>query len=85
MSSRCADAAALVTGCVVEKRLITAVRTGLPNSVMTNLVMRNLRPVGPPRHIEEDKTSAREIQANLGLKPMGEPYNETIIRKNYIL
>ncbi|MGQ9680138.1 MAG: amidohydrolase [Candidatus Bathyarchaeia archaeon] len=79
MISRCADAAALVTGCVVEKRLITAVRTGLPNSVMTHLVMRNLRLVGPPRHTEEDKSFAREIQANLGLKPMDEPYNETII------
>jgi len=79
MIKRCGDAAALVTGCVVEKRLITAVRTGLPNLTLTQLVMRNLKIVGPPRYTEEDNKFAREIQTNLGLKPMEEPYNETIV------
>jgi len=55
---RCAEAAGLVAGCRVDNRLLTAVRTGLPNSVMTELVMRNLRMIGPPRHTEEDKEFA---------------------------
>ncbi len=75
---RCAEAAGLVAGCRVDRRLLTAVRTGLPNSVMTELVMRNLRMIGPPRHTEEDKEFARDIQRNLGLEQMEEPYDETI-------
>ena len=75
---RCAEAAGLVAGCHVESRLLTAVRTGLPNSIMTDLVMRNLRMIGPPRHTVEDKEFAREIQRNLGLNPMEEPYDETV-------
>jgi len=45
---------------------------------MTDLVMRNLRMIGPPQHTAEDKEFAREIQRNLGLKPMEEPYDETV-------
>ena len=75
---RCVEAAGLVAGCHVESRLLTAVRTGLPNSIMTDLVMRNLRMIGPPRHTAEDKEFAREIQRNLGLNPMEEPYDETV-------
>jgi len=76
MIDRCAKAAAMAAECDVAPRLITAVRTGLPNSVMTQLVMRNLRLVGPPRHSDGEKEFAREIQRNLGLEPMKEPYNE---------
>jgi aminobenzoyl-glutamate utilization protein B len=75
---RCAEAATLVTGCKVEGRLITAVRTGLPNETLTRVMMGNLRLIGSPRHTEEDKEFAREIQRNLGLDPMVEPYDETI-------
>ena len=75
---RCAEAAGLVAGCRVDHRLLTAVRTGLPNSVMTELVMRNLRMIGPPRHTEEDKEFARDVQRNLDLEPTVEPYDETI-------
>ena len=48
MLERCADAATLVSGCSVEKRLITAVRTGLPNKTLTDLMMDNLREIVPP-------------------------------------
>lgn len=75
---RCAEAVGLVADCGVDYRLLTAVRTGLPNRVMTELVMRNLRIIGPPRHTEEDNEFARDIQENLGLEPMEEPYDETI-------
>ena len=76
---RCARAAALAAECKVEPRLITAVRTGLPNSTMKDLVMGNLRAVGPPRYTDEDRVFAREIQKNLGLKPMEQPYNLSIV------
>ncbi|TEU11624.1 amidohydrolase [Candidatus Bathyarchaeota archaeon] len=75
---RCAQGAALVTKCDEESRLITAVRTGLPNSVLTDTVMENLRAIGPPRHTEEDIEFARKIQENLGLEPMEQPYDETL-------
>jgi aminobenzoyl-glutamate utilization protein B len=75
---RCAEGAALVTGCSVESRLITAVRTGLPNSVLTEMMMENLRAIGPPSHTEEDNAFARKIQENLGLEPMEQPYDETL-------
>jgi aminobenzoyl-glutamate utilization protein B len=76
---RCARAAALATECKVEPRLITAVRTGLPNKTMTDLVIGNLRAVGPPRYTDEDRRFAREIQKNMGLKPMEQPYNLSIV------
>jgi len=76
--ARCAEAAALVTGCSVEPRLITAVRTGLPNRTMTDAMMDNLRLIGAPGHTEEDKEFARKIQENLGMEPMDEPYDETL-------
>ena len=75
---RCARGAALVTGCRVESRLLTAVRTGLPNSVLTENMMGNLREIGPPRHTEEDIDFARKIQENLGIEPMEHPYDETL-------
>lgn len=75
---KCAEAAALVAGCTWEGRLVTAVRTGLPNRALTELVMRNLRMLGAPTHTEKDKEFAREIQRNLGLEPMVEPFDETI-------
>ena len=75
---RCARGASMVAGCKVESRLITAVRTGLPNSVLTDNMMGNLREIGPPRHTEEDIDFARNIQENLGLEPMEQPYDETL-------
>jgi aminobenzoyl-glutamate utilization protein B len=75
---RCADAAALVSRCIVKKRLITAVRTGLPNRVLTDLMMENLKEIGPPKHTQEDEEFGREIQENLGIEPMEKPYDETL-------
>jgi aminobenzoyl-glutamate utilization protein B len=76
---RCAQGAAIAADCKVEPRLITAVRTGLPNRTMTNLVLANLKTHGPNRYTEEDKAFAREIQRNLGQKEMEQPYDVTIV------
>lgn len=75
---RCADAAALATGCRVDKRIISAVRTGLPNRVLKEVVLENLRLVGPNKYLEEDKEFARNIQKNLGIEPMDEPFYTSI-------
>ena len=75
---RCAQGAAIATDCRVESRLITAVRTGLPNKVMTDLVMANLIANGPNRYKEEDIAFAQEIQRNLGLKETEQPYDVSI-------
>jgi aminobenzoyl-glutamate utilization protein B len=76
---RCAQGAAIAADCKVDPRIITAVRTGLPNTTMTNLVMVNLMEHGPPRYTEEDKAFAREIQRNLGQKETEQPYDVTIV------
>jgi aminobenzoyl-glutamate utilization protein B len=76
---RCARGAALVAECAVEPRVLTAVRTGLPNAVMRDLVWRNLAEIGAPAYTEEDKEFARAIQSTLGLKPMKEPLYTEIV------
>jgi aminobenzoyl-glutamate utilization protein B len=76
---RCAQGAAIAADCKVEARLVTAVRTGLPNTAMTNLVLANLHAHGPNRYTEEDKAFAREIQRNLGQKVTEQPYDVSIV------
>lgn len=77
---RCAAGAALVADCIVEPRVLTAVRTGLPNIVMKDIVWENLMKIGAPAYTEEDKEYAREIQRNMGLEPLEEPlYTEIVL------
>ena len=76
---RCAQGAAIASDCKVEPRLLTAVRTGLPNTTMTNLVWANLKEHGPNKYTDEDKAFAREIQRNLGHKETEQPYDLTIV------
>jgi aminobenzoyl-glutamate utilization protein B len=80
---RCADAAALVSRCSVEKRLITAVRTGLPNRTLMDLMMGNLKEIGPPKHTEEDEEFGRKIQENLGIEPTEKTYDDTLTEHAY--
>jgi len=76
---RCAAGAALVADCIVEPRVLTAVRTGLPNIVMKDIVWENLMKIGAPAYTEEDKEYAREIQRNMGLEPLEEPLYTEIV------
>ncbi len=76
---RCAQGAAVAADCKVEPRLITAVRTGLPNKTLTDIVLANLKAHGPNRYTEEDKAFAHEIQRNLGHKETEQPYDVTIV------
>jgi aminobenzoyl-glutamate utilization protein B len=76
---RCAKGAALVADCKVESRLLAAVRTGLPNNEMKELVWRNLNEIGPPAYTIEDEEFARSIQRTLGIKPMDKPLYTEIV------
>ncbi|HZW85386.1 MAG TPA: hypothetical protein VFE91_05745, partial [Nitrososphaerales archaeon] len=81
---RSGQAAALAADCKVEPRLITAVRTGLPNSTMNGVVMANLKSHGPNRYTEEDKEFARKIQKNLGQEPADQPYDVSIVESEKV-
>jgi aminobenzoyl-glutamate utilization protein B len=76
---RCAQGAAVAADCKVEPRLLTAVRTGLPNKTLSDVVLANLKAHGPNRYTEEDKAFAREIQKNLGHEETEQPYDISII------
>jgi aminobenzoyl-glutamate utilization protein B len=55
-------------------RWITKTRVGLTNHAMTDLTFGNMDLVGPPRFSDEACDFARQIQSNLGLEPMENPF-----------
>jgi aminobenzoyl-glutamate utilization protein B len=67
---------AQTTHCDLGIRWITKTRVGLANRALAELVYRNLESVGPPVLDEEARRFAREIQKNLGLEPMADPFSE---------
>lgn len=77
---RNADAAAAMTGCRVERHWVCKSRPGLANHAMADVVWDALRQVGPPVWNEQAKDAARDIQRNLGLEPMAEPFIDEMTR-----
>jgi aminobenzoyl-glutamate utilization protein B len=73
---RNARTAAEACGCGVTERVVTKTRVGLFNRAMAELVDRNLRMIGPTIYSEEAREFGREIQRNLGLEPMADPFTE---------
>jgi len=74
--SRNAKAVAETCGCKVTERIVTKTRVGLFNKTMAEMVDRNLRLVGPTGYDEEAKEFGREIQRNLELELMEDPFME---------
>ncbi len=74
--SRNARLVAEACGCKVTERIVTKTRVGLFNRTMADIVDRNLRLVGPTKYDEEAKEFGREIQRNLRLEPMEDPFTE---------
>jgi aminobenzoyl-glutamate utilization protein B len=70
--------AADTADCTVSERIVTKNRIGLPNRTLTDVAYENLQYVGPPEHGEEARKFGREIQSNLGLEPMEDPFNERV-------
>jgi aminobenzoyl-glutamate utilization protein B len=77
---RNADAAAAMTGCRWERHWVCKSRPGLANHAMARLVWDAMQAVGAPVWDEAAKQIAREIQANLGLRPMDEPFIDEMTR-----
>jgi aminobenzoyl-glutamate utilization protein B len=66
--------AAATTGCSVSVRWVTKTRVGLPNHALAELTYRNLELVGPPTYSDQARRFARDIQKNLALEPMEDPF-----------
>lgn len=69
-----AMAAADATSCTVSERWVTKTRVGLPNTALASLTYANLEAVGPPSLDEDAREFGREIQAELDIEPMAEPF-----------
>jgi aminobenzoyl-glutamate utilization protein B len=65
---------AAITGCRASVRWVTKTRVGLTNHAMTDLTFANMELVGAPRFSDEARDFARQIQSNLGLEPMENPF-----------
>jgi aminobenzoyl-glutamate utilization protein B len=68
-----ARAAAQGTGCVASIRWVAKTRVGLPNRAIADHAYQNMKLIGPPKYEESAREFGREIQKNLGLKPMENP------------
>ncbi len=77
---RNAAAAATLTGCRWERHWVSKSRPGLANHAMTGVVWEALQAVGAPVWDDAAKAVAREMQTNLGLQPMAEPFIDEMSR-----
>ncbi|WP_054302802.1 hypothetical protein [Gemmobacter sp. LW-1] len=71
---RNAEAAAAMTGCRWERHWVCKSRPGLANHAMARVVWQAMQTVGAPVWDDKAAAVAREIQANLGLTPMDDPF-----------
>jgi aminobenzoyl-glutamate utilization protein B len=71
---RNAEHAAAVGHCRLVKRWVSRTRPGVANHVLADLTYRNLAEVGAPRYGRDAIALARELQVNLGLKPLANPF-----------
>ena len=71
---RNAEAAANMTGCRWQKHWVCKSRPGLANHAMSNIVWQSMQTVGAPAWDESAKTVAREIQTQLGMTAMSDPF-----------
>ncbi|MCW8085532.1 zinc-binding metallopeptidase family protein [Sabulicella glaciei] len=69
-----------ITGCRAFVRWVTKTRVGLPNTAMTDLTWKNLQAVGAPRYGEEALEFGRQMQRELGLEPMEDPFVADVSR-----
>lgn len=77
---RNADAAAAMTGCRWERYWVSKSRPGLANHAIAGTVWEAVRQVGAPVWGDQAKQIAQEIQSNLGLKPMEDPFIDEMSR-----
>lgn len=68
--------AAAVTNCIAHTRWVSKTRVGLTNHALAQATYDNLALVGPPVFNEEAREFARQIQRNLNIEPMDDPFTE---------
>jgi len=68
--------AAAVTSCTVSERWVARTRVGLPNHELAERTYDNLAAVGAPELGEEAREFGRDVQAELGVEPMENPFRE---------
>ncbi|HSF94850.1 MAG TPA: amidohydrolase, partial [Thermohalobaculum sp.] len=66
--------AAEMAHCRVDEGWVSRTRPGLPNHAFASLTWANMQRIGGTVMPEEAKAFAREVQANLGARPMPEPF-----------
>jgi aminobenzoyl-glutamate utilization protein B len=71
---RNAEAAAAAAHCTVRRHWVSKSKPGLANHAMAEIVYRNLERAGPPRYGAEAVQVARQLQKELGLAPMDDPF-----------
>ncbi|MBS0564153.1 MAG: amidohydrolase [Proteobacteria bacterium] len=71
---RNAAAAAAMTGCRWERHWVSKSRPGLANHAIAGVVWEAMQAMGAPVWDEAACAVAREIQSNLGLAPMDDPF-----------
>jgi len=65
---------AATTGCRALARWVTKTRVGLTNHAMANLTFANMELADPPHFTDEARDFARQIQCNLGIAAMENPF-----------
>ena len=68
--------AAAVMQCEVKTRWVARNRPGLANHTLAEATYRNLELAGPPQYSAKAIAAARELQANVGTRPMERPFLE---------
>jgi aminobenzoyl-glutamate utilization protein B len=63
-----------LTDCAASVRRVTRTRVGLPNTALADRAYEAMVAAGAPSVDEEARAFAREIQAELGVEPMDEPF-----------
>jgi len=70
-----AEHAATVSHCELSETWVAKTRVGLANNALATITYENLEDIGPPTLDESAREFGREIQQNLGLEPMKNPFN----------
>ncbi|SPH18470.1 p-aminobenzoyl-glutamate hydrolase subunit B [Defluviimonas aquaemixtae] len=77
---RNAEAAAAMTGCRVERHWVSKSRPGLANHAIARIVWQAMQAVGAPEWDDRAKDAARDIQRNLDIGPMRDPFIDEMSR-----
>jgi amidohydrolase len=70
---KCAQAGAMATGTTLEREFISASREKIPNSIMSDVLYRNMQELGTISYTEEEQNLVKAIQKNSNIPATGLP------------